>query len=112
MGWSNYILVKKDKIALEVSRECNDGNDDDIINRIQNFQEDEESIPDSLANTKMKDITLGEIKRLYEAYEILTSISSTSQLLYLLLKHKYGEMEIVHESNVPKDYKKIMREYE
>lgn len=112
MGWSNYMLIKKDKIALECSRQFDsanyiDNHENDLLDKFNAFTEDN---GDSLMeDIPLKELSIGDVKDLLNAFNLLRQFD-TETFLYLILKERYGSIEVVHQDKVPKDYKKIMRD--
>jgi hypothetical protein len=113
MGWSNYMLVKKDKIALECSRSFEsacyiDNHESDLLDKFNKFVED--NTDSDLEDEPIKGLSIGKVNKMWTAFELLRQYDDET-VFYLLLKARYGEVEVVHENKVPEDYTKIRREF-
>lgn len=126
MGWSNYIIIKKWKILIEVSREI-DGIEDyenvAIEKAISENSADErthmegENIID-MGDVAINKITIRDISELYKAYDIVQSLSGmyNDKLFLFWLKNRGIDFLIESEHNINFDeyekegYVKIRRE--
>jgi hypothetical protein len=114
MGWSNFILIHKDKIALECSRHFDssgyiDNHEADLLDKFNAFTEEESD--SEMEDISIKELSIGDVKTLLTAYELVRQYDDET-FFYLLLKARYGKVEVVHESKVPVGYKKIARDLE
>lgn len=98
MGWSNYILLKKHKIALEISRNTNQGDiyEDSYEDIKKRWAEDIDY------NFNGKESALMKANALV-AFHALLNLDQES-FLFCLLKDYYGDVEIVSEHQL-QDFK-------
>ena len=117
MGWSNYIIIKKWKILIEVSRDIDDIADYESIaieKAISENSADErmymqgENIID-MGDVAINKITIRDISELYKAYDIVQSISgmSNDKLFLFWLKNRGIDFTVESEHNIDKkEYEK------
>jgi len=117
MGWSNYIIIKKWKILIEVSRDIDDIADYEIVaieKAISDNSADErmymqgENIID-MGDVAINKITIRDISELYKTYDIVQSLSgmSNDKLFLFWLKNRGIDFTIESEHNIDKkEYEK------
>jgi len=100
MGWINYVILPKQKLAIVISRHVND---------IEEYEKDafrkiigNELDPFEDSDIKVKDITVKELCKIYSAYETMSTLSGLEGDKFLLfwLVNKGIEFEIKSEHNV------------
>lgn len=102
MGWSNYIIIPEFKLAMEVSRYVQD---------IEKYEKDalykitEERDVEDVENVKVRDITVKDLTTLYNAHEIVNSLTGfeIDKLLLFWLQNRGIEYEIKSEFEATAD---------
>ncbi len=102
MGWSNYIIIPEFKLAIEVSRYVED---------IQEYEKEalyeitEEKDVEDVENVKVRDITVKDLTTLYNAHEIVSSLTGfeIDKLLLFWLQNRGIEYEIKSEFEATAD---------
>lgn len=97
MGWSNYIIIPELKIAIEVSRYVED---------IEEYEKDalyeitEDKEVEDVENVKVRDITVKDLTTLYNAHEIVSSLTGfeIDKLFLFWLQNRGIEYNIKSES--------------
>ncbi len=125
MGWSNYIVIPKWKLLIEISRNVGDIADYEKVaiekaiddeNVDYETHTDEEGVVD-MGNVPIHKITIKDLSELYKSYDILQSLSGMDcdkLLLYWLTNRGIdfsikSEYEINVEKCVEEGYTKIER---
>lgn len=116
MGWSNYIIIPKWKMLIDVPREI-DGIEEhehetiEMIIDINNFEcehiEGEDTI--DIENVPINKITIKDLAELYKRYDIVQSLTGMDYNKFLLfwLKRRGIEFKIESQHNIDiKEYKK------
>lgn len=110
MGWSNYIIIPKFKLLVEVPREINDIEDYEEIAIEKAIDEDNidndtyldgDNIVD-IGDVPIDKITIKNLVALHKRYEIVQSISGLdyNKLLLFWLKNRGIEFQIKSENNM------------
>jgi hypothetical protein len=110
MGWSNYIIIKKWKMLIEVSRDIGGIEDYEkvaIEKAISENSADErmyiegENIID-MGDVAINKITIRDISELYKVYDIVQSLSgmSNDKLFLFWLKNRGIDFLIESEHNI------------
>ena len=102
MGWSNYIIIPEFKLAIEVSRYVED---------IEEYEKEalyaitEERDVEDVENVKVRDITVKDLTTLYNAHEIVSSLTGfeIDKLLLFWLRNRGIEYEIKSEFEATAD---------
>ncbi|GFO97601.1 hypothetical protein ig2599ANME_1806 [groundwater metagenome] len=102
MGWSNYIIIPEFKLAIEVSRYVED---------IEEYEKDalykitEEKEVEDVENVKVRDITVKDLTTLYNAHEIVSSLTGfeIDKLLLFWLQNRGIEYKIKSEFEASAD---------
>lgn len=113
MGWSNYIIIKKWKILIEVSRDVDDIEDYENAAIEKAFSEDStdartymegENIVD-MGDVVINNISIRDISELYKTYEIVQSLSGMNhdKLFLFWLKNRGIDFTVESEHNIDKD---------
>lgn len=99
MGWSNYIIIPKFKVVIEISRHTNDLPEyiHEAIHKLEDFDAIGEDV-------QLKGLTIRVFNKLYNGYEIAESLSCEDDLniiclLYFLRSYNI-EYEIVSEFDI------------
>ena len=99
MGWSNYIIIPKFKVVIEISRYVDDLPEyiHEAIHKLEDFEPIEEDI-------QLRGLTIRVFNKLYNGYEIAETLSCKDDfniicLLYFLKSYNI-EYEIVSEFNI------------
>ncbi len=123
MGWSNYIIIPKLKLIVEISRNINESYD--YQKKALDYLTDEERLYDTteereIGNISTKDISIKDLTVLYSIYEQATLLSEMEPDRFFLywLESKGLQYEIKSEFDIDdkmKEYKKtytILRIFE
>src|SRR3989304_7760938 len=113
MGWSNYIVVSKLKLIIEVIREVSDLEDYeesaikkaiDEENIDYNVYLDGDNVVD-IGDVPINKITIKDLAELYKRYEIVQSLAGLdfNKLLLFWLKNRDIEFTIKSEHNINMD---------
>ena len=102
MGWSNYIIIPEFKLAIEVSRNVED---------IEEYEKEalyeitEERDVEDVENVKVRDITVKDLTTLYNAHEIVSSLTGfeIDKLLLFWLQNRGIEYKIKSEFEATAD---------
>ncbi len=110
MGWSNYIIIPKWRLFIEVPRDVNDiadyeetainkAIDEDNIDYETHF--DEENIVD-MGDVPINKITIKDLVELYKRFDIVQSLCGMdyNKLLLYWLKNRGIEFSIESEYNI------------
>jgi len=102
MGWVNYVLVKKYKIAFVVDRST-DELDGYFEKALDWLRDDERARIDE--EKKLKDVSVRDFAVLFNTYEKAVALEGASSAMFLLyFLKKYGvEFEIQSEFNVDEE---------
>lgn len=110
MGWSNYIVIPKWKLLIEVSRNVNGIEDYEKIAIEKAIEEDNidyvavvdgDNIED-MGDVPVHKITIRELVELYKSYDILQSLSGmdSDKLLLYWLKNRGIDFSIHSENTI------------
>jgi len=104
MGWVNFIVVPKLKLAVETSRHLDELHDFRIEAMEKLFKDEEESLLDMLEK-KYSDLTLEDLNNLINMAKITDKLMDIEldELLLLWLHFKDIKYEIVSEYNFDKE---------
>jgi hypothetical protein len=108
MSTSNYVVDSANKIAIRAGRQSF-ADFQDEVDTYKDFMDTKETITEySIDETPIKDITVQDGNRLYEAFNILQQMSWVrSTLMSLDYWWRNDGLTYVHESELPKGYKTI-----
>lgn len=102
MGWSNYIIIPEFKLAIEVSRYVADIED---YEKEALYEITEEEEVEDVENVKVRDITVKDLTTLYNAHEIVSSLTGfeIDKLLLFWLQNRGIEYKIKSEFEATAD---------
>lgn len=103
MGWTNFIIIPKLKLVIEISRHINEL--DDYQKKAIDYLIDEERYEDGdeyIENKNIKNISIKDLTRLFNTYEQANSIAGMEpdKLFLYWLKNKNIDYEIKSEFEV------------
>lgn len=103
MGWTNFVIIPKLKLAVEISRSIDelDEWEEESIEKALYFYEEE------IPNKKITGLTFDDAKILGEAVKILNNIPEDRDVLFLFwLKKRNVEYEIISEMKLEEEKEK------
>jgi len=110
MGWSNYIIIPKLKLLIEVAREINDIEDYEEVAIEKAIDENNIDYSDhfdgedtvDMGNIPIDKITIKDLTELYKRYDIVQSLAGMdyNKLLLFWLKSRGIDFKIESEHNI------------
>lgn len=107
MGWTNFVILPKQKLVVEISRHVNNIEDYER-DALRKLVDNELDLFDD-TDIKVKDMTVKELCKIYSAYENMSTLSGLEIDKFLLfwLVNKNFDFEIKPEYNVDiEEYKR------
>lgn len=113
MGWSNFIIIPRLKLLIEIPREIDEIRyyEESAIKRVideENIDYDDHFEGDDVANmgdVLINKITIKDLTELYKRYDIVQSLAGMdyNKLLLFWLKNRGIDFEIKSEYNIDKN---------